>query len=531
MSVWTRVKSLFASSDGEPEAPHYERFPDAQLLELWQAREDLTNVAREALQSELARRGLGSKKKKAQRRERETIVLPPPGEKLEGDIVDVKPGLGICLRSSPGRWVLVHLPLWNPAPPLLPSTCGLDAIVVCNDEARGWLSTTALQEAAGLGDDRVFAMSDGPIDRGIEGGGGSALRLPRTTTIGWLRLALTASGHAVHAQWRNSNVELLVGALLEPQDVDRAFYYVGSIPPPDRSLTWTGVLTAAHATALMAVAGMAPGPRIDVLLLGDAVGAHPDDHGHSQLGIGVNVAGRACPVTIDTVAALGATLAGRWDLVADRLGSDAAAHELAEHFMVEGELDSARRVLDIGNVRPGIDLSNDEAQLAALHGDLDKAIALYRQRLSTNRRDADARAGLAMLLSSRGDRDEAIEHARAVLAEDHDWISCATACRALWLAGHGDEARAACERIGVGIRASLTIPLEKLLAGIPSEGPSQPAFVGLACAARKRAQRSGGDDRERYLRRARELDPQDLECASLETLRDERSSECRRSGG
>src|SRR4051812_45614324 len=136
--MWTTLKNLlFGPSTSEDRTPDFGRFSDERLLELWGERADLTEAARTGLRAECERRGIGPGKPQ-QQKPASVVILEPPLAPFQGDVLKVQERLGILLRTTPGRWALVHLPLWDPTPVELPADVALDAIIVCNQDPRGW---------------------------------------------------------------------------------------------------------------------------------------------------------------------------------------------------------------------------------------------------------------------------------------------------------------------------------------------------------------------------------------------------------
>lgn len=105
---------------------------------------------------------------------------------------------------------------------------------------------------------------------------------------------------------------------------------------------------------------------------------------------------------------------------------DAATKDFARALELDARLSSARRNL---------------ADLYRAAGKPDEALALYRELLTADPKDAGARAGMVLALFDAGKKEEAEKELQAALKEDERNLSLLVGA-AYWHAAHGDGARA-----------------------------------------------------------------------------------------
>ncbi len=294
----------------------------------------------------------------------------------------------------------------------------------------------------------MLAVAEGAIDRSVGIAGGRAALLAESSAIGSLWLDRTDVADVLAATWAGAPAQATIGPLLPPLDGRGKQVHVGSLAPPDRTMAWRVLLMAAHASAVMKIAGAAGGSSSPGLLLGDAVGAHPEDHGFGETDLGVQMVGKVCPVGLSAIGALGCVLVGRWDLLGPMLRPAGVAAELARYLLIDGRLDDAGRVLACARTTRGDELLACEAILAALGGDPDAAIAAVAGACSRSIPPTPMRRpGWPRLLAGRRDFDDALVHARRAVEVGNGWPETVTLCRVLWLADRADEARATLDRL------------------------------------------------------------------------------------
>lgn len=522
MGLWDRIRGWLG--DGPERVPDVASFADARLRQLWKDRDELTDVAREAVRAECVRRGLRLRglapvdAAAARAPQTDDGASQPVAS---GNVIDVRVGLGVLLQTTPGRFALIVLPRWSPAAIEPPKDLPLDAIIVCNHEPRGWLDASRLAAATGVRAENVYATAKGPIDRAPGASSGEAKVLPSELALGNLALRrMDGLRNVLRATWRGAAATAAIGptlpaALVEAQPASHV--YVGSLPEPDAKPAWSALLAAAHASSMMAATGLGPrasGPTF--LLVGDAVGAALRRHTHLRPGFGITVVGGECPVAPDAVSLLGDVLEGRWAQIG--AASSAQVEDVMEHLVVEARIDDARRLIDRVLEADATDATTRrlDATMRALAGEHDEALAILVRAES----DSFSFVVAAAVHAARRDWTEAEASARRALASapsDPDVLAALVRC--LWLAGRTDDARQVIDDApAFSLTGTQASDLYAIIAREPpSERSSQVALPHLAARALAVARRS--QDRELAMmahRRAIELDPH---CAAaLEAL-------------
>jgi tetratricopeptide (TPR) repeat protein len=507
VSVWDRVRDWLG---GGPEvAPEVASFSDARLSKLWKDRAELTDLAREAVRAECVRRGLRLKGLAPNASQSANDAqLPVP----TGSVVDVRPGLGVLLQTTPARFALVLLPRWSPAPTAVTAELPVDALIVCNHEPRGFLDASRCASVLGVARENVYATAAGAIDRAPEARGGEAKPLPAKLTLGNLTVSrMPTLSNVLRATWRAAEATAAIGpmlpaSLVEAQPASRA--YVGSLPAPAGSPAWSALIAGAHASSITAAAGIGPPMKMpSMILVGDAVGVPLARHTHLAPGFGISVIGTECPVAPDAVALLGDVLTGRWSELT--LPASAELEEVVEHLVVEARLTDARRLIALGLAARPADprVLRLDATVHALAGENAEALA------ALDRAEADSFSLVVRSAVHAALRDFAAAETaarRALAIEPRDPHAMAALVRCLWLAGRGDDARAVIDEAPpfslTGTRAN---DLYESIASEPTGDASIaviPHVAARALAVARRAQTK--EQAETAYRRALELDPQ-----------------------
>ena len=501
MGLWGKFVE-WLKDDGPPRVPMVGAFTDDRLAELWRERQQLTDVAREAVRAECVRRGLKLRGLLPEAEQPKKKPEDPSRPRATGNVLELPPGLGVVLlQTIPGRFALIILPRWSPAPVELPTDKPLDAIIVCNHEKRGWLDTARWSA------EKIFATAEGAIDRSPGVQSGSATLLPAELELG--SLTLTRVIGALHALWHGADATAVIGPTLPASLVQlrpAPKIYVGSLPEADGPLGWSALLTAAHASAMMGAIGQRGfGGASSVLISGDAVGTPLLAHTHLMSGFGIQVVGAECPVAPESIELLGHVLTGRFDFAA----SPALVEDVFEHLLIEGRTDDARRLVDAALARTPDDplVSRLHAQLLASSGDLDGALA------ALNRAKPDAYGPLVIsaIHLAREDwtaAEGAVRQAVAVAPADVDVISSLVRC--LWMSGRGDEARKVLDEAPAfslsGTQASdLYLVVDQPR---PTESLRRAVFPHVSARAMRLARATRGPDEvKRALERVLALDP------------------------
>lgn len=435
MGLWSRFVE-WLKDDGPPRVPMVGAFADDRLKEMWRERQQLTEVAREAVRAECLRRGLKLRGLTPEAEQPKKKPEDPSRPRATGNVLELPPGLGVVLlQTTPGRYALVILPRWNPATVELPKDKPLDAIIVCNHEQRGWL------DASRWSAERIFATAEGAIDRSPGAQSGSATLLPEELELGSLTLTrVKGANNVLHARWHGAPATAVIGptlpaSLVQLQPAPKLF--VGSLPAPEGALGWSALLTAAHASAMMGAIGERGfGGAASVLLSGDAVGAPLRAHTHLMSGFGIQLVGVECPVVLDSIELLGHVLTGRFDFAAEA----ALVEDVMEHLLIEGRADDARKLVDAALARtPDDPIANRlHAMLLANAGELDASLS------ALNRTKVDAYGSLvsSAIHLARHDfpaAEAAVRQAVAVAPADFDVVASLVRC--LWMSGRVEEAR------------------------------------------------------------------------------------------
>jgi tetratricopeptide (TPR) repeat protein len=511
VSFWSSLRDFFRDPPRGP--PDVASFPDSKLEKLWNERHQLTDVAREAVRAEVLKRGLQLRGLKP---------VEPAGSRTvkvlaSGGVVDVRPGVGVLLQTTPGRFALMVLPRWNPAPLELPGDLPLDALIICNHEPHGWLDGSSWVAAAKLDPENVYATAAGAIDRSPGAQGGEATLFPFELELGSLTLRrLAALPNVLRATWHGAAATAAIGPMLPHSLVEAqpgSSAYVGSLPEPDGQRLWAMLLSAAHASSMMAASGLGGGQGPLVLIAGDAVGAPLRWHTHLHAGFGITMTGVECPVLPSAVELLGDVSSGRWESIASTTATDLALEEVFEHLLTEAQLDQAWKL--IAAVLPGRETNGTvqrlRGTLLALDGQHDEALAA----LALAQGDPFSAVIASAVYASRRDWLAAEREARrAVELLPREPHALGALSRCLWLSGRVEEARQVVDDAPAfsltGTQAAdLYAVIER---DFPGEAPHAPAMPHLAARALDTARRARDPAQgQRYLRRALELDP---ECAA-----------------
>ena len=510
MSFWSSLLELFSDPPRGP--PNVASFPDSRLEKLWSERNQLTDETREAVRAEALKRGLRLRGLKP--------VEPgslPVKVMASGNVIDVRPGVGVLLQSTPGRFVLVVLPRWNPAPLELPSDLPLDALIICNHEPRGWLDGTRWAQTAKLAPENVYATAEGAIDRSPGAQGGEARRFPSQLVLGSLTLRrMGALPNVLRATWHGAAATAAIGPTLPhalAQAQPASGVYVGSLPEPDAQSLWSMLLTAAHGSAMLAAARMGGGQGPLVIIVGDAVGAPLRWHTQLRPGFGITMTGVECPIPPSAVGLLGDVSSGRWEQVAATSATVNEVEEVFEHLLAEARVDEAWKL--IAGVLPGRETNATvqrlRATILALDGQYEEALAT----LALAQGDTFAPVIASAVHVARRDWVAAEREARrAVELLPNDSEALGALARCLWLSGRVEEARQVLDEAPAfsltGTQAAdLYAVIER---EVPGDGPRGPALPHLAARVLDSARRAQDPVRaERCYRRAIELDP---DCAA-----------------
>lgn len=510
MSIWSSLRDFFSDPPRGP--PDVASFPDSRLEKLWLERSQLTEETREVVRAESLKRGLRLRGLQAV----ETVSAPPKVMAL-GNVIDVRPGVGVLLQTTPGRFALMVFPRWNPAPLELPHDLPLDALIICNHEPRGWLDGSRWAAAAKLEKENVYATVEGAIDRSPGSQGGQARHFPSQLVLGSLTLSrMKALANVLRATWHGAVATAAIGPTL-PHAVVQAQpasgVYVGSLPEPGPESLWSLLLTAAHGSALLASTGGGSGRGPMVLLVGDAVGAPLRWHTQLMPGFGITMTGVECPIAPSSVGLLGDVLTGRWDQLGSTVATNFELEEVFDHLIAEARMDEAWRL--IAAVLPGRETNATvqrlRATILALDGQLDEALSSIAQAQGDTFTPVIASA----VHVARRDWVAAEREARrAVEVLPRDAEALGALARCLWLSGRADEARKVLDEAPAfsltGTQAAdLYAVVER---AVPGDAPRVPAMPHLAARALTTARRAQKPElAERSYRRALELDP---DCAA-----------------
>jgi hypothetical protein len=516
MGFWDSVKKYFAfETVPERVRVDFTRFEDGRLRELWKEEKDLTDEARVLLIAEMRKRGLEgpdvAPPKTKDAAPPPMVVIEAPHEGTKGNIVKVDGRAGVLLATTAGRWLLVHMPSWDPAPVSLDEPVPLDGIVVCNGDARGWLHTQVLAQAANVPAERIWSLASGPVDRVPGASSGAATLFPRDVLFGNLRLRRhRRTSSTFHASWRGSPAKAAVGAMLPEllaQGNQGLNIFAGTLPA--RSTAWELMLVAALGAAGLELAyptGKSKGPT--VVLAGGCVGGPLRWFTRNPTGLGFHISGGDTPVGPDAVNALGCLLADRWDLAEAALPAAASdVEDLVEHLIVEGRTEDALRLAKLRTDVPVV-----TATALAARGSLPEALAALERAEGKNPQAMALRAHLLLAQRSLGEARAAAH--LAVMLDPYEPLAVDAFVRTFMEAGLAEDAR---ELLGTtplrGPRLNaLYALLDKATPAAPgAAGPYRepaarmlfPTLADRALATRPSTKEHG----ERLRARARALDP------------------------
>ncbi len=464
---------------GAPAKVHvdFTRLDDAKLQELWSQRVDLTDEARELVRAECIERGFKLKGLKRKAKPDRIVVAAPEIEVVPlvntDNILSVD-GPAVALRTTAGRWALVLLPAWDPDA-VIPDL-KLDAIIVCNQELRGWLATSALAAKAGVPAERIWAITDGPIDRAPEQSGNTAMRFPDQLVLGALTLRRHRSASDVlYAAWKGSKATVAIGPAFPEAALEGVKIVACTLPLP--SVGWKMHLLAATSFAAMDLVNGTRSGGLQILIAGAAVGYPLSWHLPGGVTLGITECNGECPVIPDAVEALGCLLRGCRERVPTTIPSHVSA-DLVDHLLIEERLDDAAWLCDHVTSDPHVLASRGTVH--ALAGEIDQAIDCYER--------SNAFAPLAQVLISRGEHDRALKLAVTSLADmQHDALALDATVRALWHLGKLEEANAILAE--TPIRTRRLDALYELIGNTP--GTPVLVFPTLADRAYRRAARTG----------------------------------------